>query len=424
MKNIKSIEEFLFESKSSAKKRFLDRGLVSVEVFDRFLEVDITPTKKFIEKMCEFFVAGEVITDIVNTFEKTISLSNRQILNFDISLIKSLSELQSLISEKETYQTRSERISFAREGAEVTYEDSRFKILYITTKEASCYYGVRDKWCISYTKSNEKNKWDSYYNVYNSRFYFILDNNPEIDEWGKLAVEFKEDGDIVVWDSDDQDDSGDMDIFYILEEYGLPISIFKYHKDLLEELDLQSIKFKKQYGIVGSYKINSNGEVDVDGDVHLKINNIHKIPVKFGEVTGDFICTFGDLTTLENCPHTVGGNFSCYSNRNLYSLRYAPKYVGGDIDATFCNLKTLQGFPTYVGRDIKIQYNLLTKLESGYLQRECFANFMCHSNLLTSLEGIPERVKGSVLVNGQQNGHQFTEEYVREICEVDGDVEV
>ena len=38
-----------------------------------------------------------------------------------------------------------------------------------------------------------------------------------------------------------------------------------------------------------------------------------KLPFRFGEVDGDFICFFcHSLTSLEGCPKKVGGSFICW----------------------------------------------------------------------------------------------------------------
>jgi hypothetical protein len=66
-----------------------------------------------------------------------------------------------------------------------------------------------------------------------------------------------------------------------------------------------------------NYTINSDDTIDVDGDVILfnKLDNMEKLPVKFGKVSGHFICDRNKLTTLEGCPNYVGGFFNCGGNK-------------------------------------------------------------------------------------------------------------
>jgi hypothetical protein len=396
MKNIKSIEQFLFESKSSAKKRFLDRGLISNEVFDRFLEVDITPTKKFIEKMCEFFVGGSSEGEVIATFQKAISFSERQILSFDISLISSIQELQSLISEKENYQSRSERNFKAQKGAEVTYEDDRFLVLYITTKEASKKYGKGAKWCISAEKNN---KWDDYTKGENgSEFYFVFDYKTTNKAWEKLAVEVNVKRRLVfLWNAYDnnKDYEGwwdDIIKFDYLESVGLPMSVFKYH-------DVETILFKSNLGIVGDYTINENGEVDVIGNVYLPKVQGGGISVKFGKVTGHFSCGGNKMRDLKNAPNWIGGEFNC-SGCDLESLDGGPTYVGGDYICANNKLKDLVGAPITAGRDFDCSRNHLTTLKGCPKE---VRNFEASYNYITSLEYSPEIVNGAFSIHANIN---------------------
>ena len=81
---------------------------------------------------------------------------------------------------------------------------------------------------------------------------------------------------------------------------------------------------------IKNYTINSDGTVDVDGDVHLFDKELTKLPLKFGKVGGNFNCNFNKLTTLEGCPQSVGGYFNCYNNylKDLYSF---PEFFDGEV---------------------------------------------------------------------------------------------
>ena len=65
-----------------------------------------------------------------------------------------------------------------------------------------------------------------------------------------------------------------------------------------------------KYGIT-NYTINSDGLVDVNGSVSLSHLSLRSLPVRFGSVTGDFHCSYNNLTSLEGGPYQVGGNFHC-----------------------------------------------------------------------------------------------------------------
>jgi hypothetical protein len=93
----------------------------------------------------------------------------------------------------------------------------------------------------------------------------------------------------------------------------------------------------EKYGIT-DWKLNSNGLVDVDGDIDLPKKGLTELPLKFGEVTGCFDCSNNKLTSLEGAPYSVGGFFDCCDNK-LTSLEFAPKSVG---DSFWCSSNGFQ----------------------------------------------------------------------------------
>ena len=131
------------------------------------------------------------------------------------------------------------------------------------------------------------------------------------------------------------------------------------------------------YGIK-NYTINSDGSIDVDGNVYLHSPTLRylsgargrlvKLPLKFNVVYGDFLCFNNQLKTLEGGPKEVGGSFNC-SDNELTSLVGAPIRVGDNFYCDHNELTTLEGGPMEVG-DI----------------------FDCNNNQLTSLKGSPKKV--------------------------------
>ena len=107
---------------------------------------------------------------------------------------------------------------------------------------------------------------------------------------------------------------------------------------------------------IRNWSINSEGLVDVDGDVDLSFelynSGIKKIPLNFGKVTGNFICKRNDLESLDGSPHEVGGDFNCEMNM-LTNLKGAPQSVGGDFKSSSWSLFSLEGIG-HVGGNIVI----------------------------------------------------------------------
>ena len=128
--------------------------------------------------------------------------------------------------------------------------------------------------------------------------------------------------------------------------------------------------------IRGTYTINDDGSIDVDGAVNLSRKKLTKIPFNFSKVGGDFYCYGNQLTTLEGAPNTVGGNFHCYYNK----------------------LTTLEGAPNTVGEGFYCDNNQLTSLE--YAPNTVGGNFLCYDNPnlpYSELFKIVDNVKGNIL---------------------------
>lgn len=366
MKYIKLFEnwiqdDYLLESKNSAKIAYLDRGLISNELFDEFLSFDASPTKKFIDSMCKFYVAGSSSEEIIETFQKAIPMFAKNIIKVDINSLRTLNELQELLKEKSTYKTRSSIREEAKDGAKIVYEDDSWTVYLIETESAAVKYGKGTKWCISAKKDN---MFQTYYHDNEETIYFVISKiKPSSDPMYKVAVVVETAKHKPVgWDSSDNafNDpalgivmSGER---YIVEDLGLDDSIFKYipyemrsHKEIVD-VSLDKI-------IKGSYSINSNGEIYVEGDVNLFNLNLRSIPFKFGKVTGDFIICANKLTNLKNSPKWVGGDFDAWKNK-LITLDGGPVYVGGAYRIYSNQLSSLDGMPKlYGGSYCSIAYN-------------------------------------------------------------------
>jgi hypothetical protein len=77
----------------------------------------------------------------------------------------------------------------------------------------------------------------------------------------------------------------------------------------------------RHFKITGKIDIN-NGIVNITGNCEIKNKiEIQKLPVQFGNVSGDFNCGRNQLTTLEGAPSSVGGSFYCSYSDNLPLLR-------------------------------------------------------------------------------------------------------
>lgn len=90
-----------------------------------------------------------------------------------------------------------------------------------------------------------------------------------------------------------------------------------------------------------------------DGDEDVPISKLlvknGKLTIPFGKIVGAFDCSCLNLTTLQNCPEIVVGQFICEHNL-IKNLVGGPKKVGGDYDVlNNYNLRSFKGKPEYLG---------------------------------------------------------------------------
>ena len=129
----------------------------------------------------------------------------------------------------------------------------------------------------------------------------------------------------------------------------------------------------RKYNIT-DWKLNSDGLIDVDGDVNLYNCSLTELPLKFRHVTDYFHCSENQLTSLDGAPHTVGYAFYCYANlltslvggpkkclsyncasNKLENFVGAPERISGFFHGNINKLTSLKGSPKYVGDDFYIE---------------------------------------------------------------------
>lgn len=106
----------------------------------------------------------------------------------------------------------------------------------------------------------------------------------------------------------------------------------------------------------GNWKVNSEGKVDVNGNVSMDRTKWEEIPVKFGKITGSFWCQHcNHLKSLEGSPEEVGEHYNCMYCKKLKSFKGSPRKIGGAFEARYCSLvKSLVGAPTEVKKEFLV----------------------------------------------------------------------
>ena len=258
------------------------------------------------------------------------------------------------------------------------------------------------KWCISMQTS------DKYWNKYSEDFHFFFwfRNNNRLGDNRKIAISVYKSN----WEVAELYNGADNEIKISLPSY--ITGAINNEKENYKEKEINRIKSK--------LKLNpQTNRYDYDGDLNWNtlINFILEdkdgFIINFGKVTGDFNCSYNQLTSLKGAPQEVGGNFICYSNRltslkgapqivgggfycsnpQLTSLEGAPQKVGGGFYCANNQLTSLKGAPQEVGGDFDCSWNQLISLKGA--PQEVGGNFICYSNRLTSLEGAPREVGGN-----------------------------
>jgi hypothetical protein len=142
---------------------------------------------------------------------------------------------------------------------------------------------------------------------------------------------------------------------------------------------------------ITNYVINTDGSIDVDGNVNLTFREISFFELRFGNVSGDFDCSNNILTTLYGSPEVIGGRFICASNQ-LTSMEHCPYVIGGTLNCSYNNLTSLEGLPRVIRGTLNCSYNNLVSLQGA---SEVVTNiFNCSYNELTSLYNSPIEVGG------------------------------
>lgn len=179
-------------------------------------------------------------------------------------------------------------------------------------------------------------------------------------------------------------------------------------KFIKKGIDYFNVKINCERLGLKNYKINKDLTVDVEG--YVKIKNVDKLPFKFGEVNGDFVCM--NLISLIGLPKRISGNLSIYSYDKNIKLEGCSEIVDGNVSLNIFNMQDLIGSPKWIGSDLKLGSNSKLKsltgcthtiggnFECGYQNLRTLiggpefvgGNYNCHNNILRNLEGSPKTI--------------------------------
>ena len=133
---------------------------VTKPTFNKFVEADVTPTKKYLEFMLKtwtnrgtvmVYTTTKIIVDIVKKFDSLLPyIDNKDIYHKDYA---DLALLYYVIDTAEA--ARDEKTFVREEHANVLIENDRYLLLQPTTHRGSLKYGAGSKWCTASKRDPE-----------------------------------------------------------------------------------------------------------------------------------------------------------------------------------------------------------------------------------------------------------------------------
>jgi hypothetical protein len=163
---------------------------VTKPTFNKFVEADITPTKKYLEFMLKtwvnadkmmIYVTTKVVIDIVKKFDSLLPyIENKDIYHKDYA---DLSLLTHVIDNAEI--AKDEKTFVREEHANVLLENDRYLLLQPVTHRGSLKYGAGAKWCTA--SKNSPDVFNRY--TKNGYLVYLIDKTKKVSNTGsKMAL--------------------------------------------------------------------------------------------------------------------------------------------------------------------------------------------------------------------------------------------
>ncbi len=384
VKQFLTYREFLNEGLNSSRATFLNTGKIGPEDFERLTLLDVTPTKKYLDSICRFYLEGHSEQDIKTYIDKFHTLGSN-LPKKDINLY-SFDELKSSL---DNYTSKNQKDKEVTKDINVVYEDERFFIVRPDTFEQSAKYGRGTKWCITATDGTGEEAWKGYRRL-GINFYFVTDKSlPSTNPLYKVAIAINKDGEIekgkrTTVNSKNEGIDGEK---YIRKNM-LPRELFVPREiPPLEKWGIDLSKLKD-----GVY----DGRIIVPKDVKEFKGFEEELGLDIKEVEGSLLFyNCNDLTSVSNLPEYVGESLSFWGCHSLTSVSNIPEYVGLNLNFGYSELlNSVSNLPEYVGGTLSFFRCIsLTSLPNLPEKLEGFLSFEdCTS--LTSISNLPDYIGG------------------------------
>ena len=202
------LQDILLEGRIDDAKQYIENavGFLSdkdEEVFQNFVDSDPSGNQKYLMWMVKIYdregssTNPNDITSLVQRFHKNVDrLSPALMMDLgfaNVRLVTSpknldsyedIAQLERVMDEVDSIQTRKEKETAAKTGVDKLYEDERWLLVKPNTFEGSCYYGSSTKWCTA-SKDNP-----NHFQDYSGRgnLFYIIDKSHELGDFYKIAL--------------------------------------------------------------------------------------------------------------------------------------------------------------------------------------------------------------------------------------------
>jgi len=187
---------FIQEGVASARKRYLETGLLSKRHFGEMLSGDPTKNKKYLEWMCkrasEETRTNEYIIKLIKKFDQLVVKGAA--LEKDIHAYKTTEDLEKALEAPSARQALRAIKREKEKDTQKVFENDKVLIISPRTLEAMQKYGRGAKWCLT-----DKDYWESYVLEDKTKIYILIDKTKN----KKYAIIVEEDSEYKIWDEMD-----------------------------------------------------------------------------------------------------------------------------------------------------------------------------------------------------------------------------
>lgn len=353
----------LNESKKQAEERFVDTGKINRGIFDTLLQGDISSNKKYIEKMCDYYLQMkenerwshdydlQLIMTLSHLIEEFDEACNKNIISGNDKDIQKYSNIEdfeeAVLDSRNKISNTQKKKKEKSENSVIVYEDDTWVLTLLLNWTGAKKVGIGTKWCITF---NNPSYWLNYTWTEGEHFYVItnkiLDREQVRDEEKntlyKVAVEIQYNGTLRnMWDAPDYAFNPIINHNMNSEKNLWWESIPDKIKKIIQKPELEG-KARKilvhNYSPQLGYNENKNMEKIIFKDFYI---NSEIPPINFSrmknidlQITGNIYISDTQYETLEDInfedfPDIE--NIKIEGNLKLKSLKGLPKNIQGTL---------------------------------------------------------------------------------------------